>query len=133
MKPPTSNSSRSLSHSFLVTLFFTLHFSILSHFWLVSFPLRVLGFAYSFVSIFLCCIDSSNLVPNDIAHNPNTSCTKLRPHHFGRLSSLYRVLQRALYSLLPVLRGGTVVFTVVFKHHGLTVGTVVWTNTKAQA
>ena len=68
MKPPTSNSPAVL-YSFLVTLFFAVQFSILSHPQQGPSPLAC--------PLFLACIDSSMLVPFFVAHDKYTSCTRL--------------------------------------------------------
>ena len=80
-KPPTSNSSRYLLHSFLVTfllgpsIFRPLAFLVGTspHQGLI---LRFNIFPYSFVSIFPAYIDSSIWVPFFVAHNLSTFCTQ---------------------------------------------------------
>ena len=58
-------------------------------------------FPYSFVSIFLVCIDSSTLVPVRAARNPNTVCNKLRLLHFGQLFSPCRASRNVTFHTFP--------------------------------
>ena len=101
MKPPTSNSSLNLLHSFLVILVFSpsaYHpFSFLSA-TLPSSSLRNIFniFPILFRSIFLACTGSSVPAQDGIAHNPSTSCTKTGPLHLGQLSSPCHALPKML-------------------------------------
>ena len=90
MKPPTSNSSWSLLHSFLVTLFFALQFSIFHHSWQRPSPLQELKFVVASFHVLSypsspACIDSSMLVPFFAANNQNTFCTVLMLLYYGPL------------------------------------------------
>ena len=90
MKPPTSNSSWSLLHSFFVTLFFALQFSIFHHSWQRPSPLQELKFVVASFHVLSypsspACIDSSMLVPFFAANNQNTFYTVLMLLYYGPL------------------------------------------------
>ena len=74
-----------------------LQLSIFSRSWQGPTPPREFRFVKASVHILSCptslaCIDSAILVPVWAVHKQNTFCTELRPLHFGRRFSPYRVL-----------------------------------------
>ena len=107
MKLPISKSSRSLLHSFLVTVFLT--FNLPSSSILGRSPLLFEGQeSFQHLSIFFripflrsglfspACKDSSIWVTVFAANNPNTFCTKLRTFHFDPLFPPCRVLRNVI-------------------------------------
>ena len=101
-----SSHIKTLSEAFCTPSWF--HFSILSHNLARTLPSPRINIRFNigpraFVSSFSgFCIDSSTLVPAFAAHNPNTSCTRLRLLHFDPLFSPCRAPSpKLLYSNFP--------------------------------